>query len=449
MFSISNYIFITLLISSFLLFYRNFKKIIRNINLGSDIERDNLYKQRWKNVFLIALGQKKMFKKPIVAILHLFVYLGFVIINIEIIEIILDGIFGTHRILFSPSWSSLYVFLISSFEILAFLVLVSVVVFLIRRNILKIRRFWSQEMKGWPTLDGNLILVFEILLMSAFLFMNAADICLQNISHEYTYLQNKYPNTGVFLISSHLVPLLDSLSVSKLIFMERFLWWFHIIGILGFLNYLVISKHLHILLAFPNTYYANLKPKGQLSNMSSVTKEVKMMLDPNIDPFSNQANHNETVNQRFGVKDVQDLTWVQLLNAYTCTECGRCTSECPANFTGKTLSPRKIMMDVRDRAEEVGRNIDLHGKDFNDGKSLIKDYVSAEEIWACTSCNACVEACPINIDPLSIIIDLRRYLVMEEASAPSELNAVFSNIENNGAPWQFPASDRLNWTNDE
>ena len=448
MFSVGNFIFITLLICSISLFYRNFKKIIRNIRLGKTINSDNRFKERFKNVFLIAFGQKKMFKKPVVAILHLLVYLGFVIINIEIIEIILDGIFGTHRILFSPNWSNLYVFFINIFELLAFLVLISVVIFLIRRNILKIRRFLSQEMRGWPSIDGNLILIFEIFLMSAFLTMNAADVCLQNLSNDYDYLQDKYPKTGSFLISSYLIPFLDSFSVGQLIFIERFCWWFHIIGIFGFLNYLVISKHLHIILAFPNTYYSSLNPKGKIYNMPSVTKEVNMMLDPNNDPFSSQ-NNDDNVPERFGVKDVKDLTQLQLLNAYTCTECGRCTSECPANFTGKKLSPRKIMMDVRDRVEEVGKNIDLHGKNYNDGKSLIKDYISSEEIWACTSCNACVEACPINIDPLSIIIDLRRYLVMEESAAPSELNLVFSNIENNGAPWQFPSSDRLNWKNDE
>ena len=442
MFSISNYIFITLLISSFLLFYRNFKKIIRNINLGTDIERDNLYKQRWKNVFLIALGQKKMFKKPIVAILHLFVYLGFVIINIEIIEIILDGIFNTHRILFDPKWANVYRFFINFFEVCAVLVLISVIVFLLRRNVIKIKRFFNEEMKGWPTLDGNLILIFEIFLMSAFLTMNAADLALQQTS-----LSHKYPHTGDFLISGLFSSFLaEQLSVKSLFILERFCWWFHIIGIFGFLNYLVISKHLHILFAFPNTYYANLKPKGQFTNMQSVTKEVKSMLDPNIDPFA-ETSSTQTSVERFGAKDVTDLNRVQILNAYSCTECGRCTAECPANVTGKKLSPRKIMMDVRDRIEEVGHNLDQN-KSFAD-KSLLNDYIKPEELWACTSCNACVEACPLNIDPLSIIIDMRRYLVMEQSQAPSELNTVFSNIENNGAPWQFAATDRLNWKNDE
>ncbi len=447
MFSLSNSVFLTIFLLSSLLFYKNFRKIIRNIKLGGDAGVFENKRERWRNVLFIAFGQKKMFKKPLVAILHLVVYLGFVIINIEIIEIILDGILGTHRILFSPKWSSLYNFCINSFEILALLVLVACIIFLIRRNIIKISRFWSPEMKGWPKSDANLILIFEILLMSAFLIMNAADISLQKLAHTESYLQLKYPNTGNFLISGMLSSLMQGISISNLILIERFCWWFHIIGIFGFLNYLVISKHLHIILAFPNTYFGSIKPKGQFNNMSSVTNEVKMMLDPNIDPFTEPVSTSQPV--RFGAKDVTDLNWLHLLNAYSCTECGRCTAECPANVTGKKLSPRKIMMDVRDRVEEVGRGIDLKGKDFKDEKSLLHDFIKPEELWACTSCNACVEACPLSIDPLSIILELRRYSVMEESSAPTELNAVFSNIENNGAPWQFPASDRLNWKDDE
>jgi heterodisulfide reductase subunit C len=320
-------------------------------------------------------------------------------------------------------------------------VLISCVIFLIRRNILSIKRFLNSEMKGWPTLDANLILIFEILLMSAFLIMDAADLILQERGVEHYHVAGSFP------VSSLISTLIYDLSTNSLILIERFFWWFHIIGILGFLNYLVISKHLHILLAFPNTYYANINPKGQFNNMESVTSEVKMMLDPNADSFSQTSN--STTPSRFGVKDATDLTWLQLLNSYSCTECGRCTSECPANVTGKKLSPRKIMMDVRDRIEEIGEGIDKNGKDFDDGKSLLNDFIKPEEIWACTSCNACVEACPLSIDPLSIILDLRRYLVMEESAAPSELNSVFSNIENNGAPWQFSAADRLKWKEDE
>ena len=447
MFSLSSSVFLIIFLLSCLLFYRNFSKIIRNIKLGRDSGVFENKRERWKNVLFIAFGQKKMFKKPIVAILHLVVYLGFVIINIEIIEIVLDGILGTHRILFSPKWSGLYNFCINSFEILALLVLLACIVFLIRRNIIKIKRFWSPEMKGWPTSDANLILIFEVLLMSAFLIMNAADLALQNSAHIEPYLALKYPNTGNFVISGMISSIMQEISISNLILIERFCWWFHIIGILGFLNYLVISKHLHIILAFPNTYFGSVKPQGQFNNMSSVTNEVKMMLDPTIDPFAEPVSTSPQV--RFGAKDVTDLNWLQLLNAYSCTECGSCTSECPANVTGKKLSPRKIMMDVRDRVEEVGKGIDLQGKDFKDEKSLLNDFITPEELWACTSCNACVEACPLSIDPLSIILELRRYSVMEESSAPTELNAVFSNIENNGAPWQFSASDRLNWKDDE
>ena len=443
---LSNIIFIVIFSFSIVFFCRNLLRIISNIRLGRDVDRSDRPVDRWKNMFRVALGQSKMARRPVAGILHIIVYVGFVIINIEIIEIILDGILGTHRILFSPKWGGLYKVLINSFEILAFSVLTACVIFLIRRNIIKIRRFWSSEMKGWPTNDANLILIFEILLMSAFLLMNTADLCLQSFAEEQLDLKSKYPNTGNFLISGLLMPFMQQLSVSTLIFIERFCWWFHILGILGFLNYLVISKHLHIILAFPNTYYGHLKPQGQFNNMKSVTNEVKIMLDPNADPF-NQTTDLQP--ERFGAKDVTDLNWLQLLNAYSCTECGRCTSECPANVTGKKLSPRKIMMDVRDRVEEVGKGIDEHGEEFNDGKSLLNNFITSEELWACTSCNACVEACPLSIDPLSIILELRRYSVMEESAAPTELNSVFSNIENNGAPWQFSAADRLNWKDDE
>ena len=428
--NLENIIFIIIFLLSTLLFIKNLKRIIRNIKLGKSIDRSDNPKMRLKNMIRVALGQSKMVVRPIAGILHIIVYAGFIIINIEVLEIIIDGVFGTHRVF--SFLGGFYNFLIGSFEVLAILVLLSVIIYLTRRNIIKIKRFYNSEMKGWPTLDANLILIFEIFLMSAFLLMNTSDLILQN--------RGFYEAAGYFPISSLIAPLFTDFSTEFLIFLERFSWWFHIIGIFAFLNYLVISKHLHILFAFPNTYYANLHPKGQLDNLDSVTNEIKIMMDPNNDPYSN--NEVNTVPERFGAKDINDLNWVQILNAYTCTECGRCTSECPANITGKKLSPRKIMMDVRDRVEEYGRNVD---NNVSDEKSLLNDYITTEELWACTTCNACTEACPINIDPLSIIVDLRRYLVMEESAAPNELNMMFSNIENNGAPWQFSSSDRLNW----
>ena len=385
----------------------------------------------------VALGQSKMTRRPVAGVLHIIIYVGFVIINIEMIEIIIDGIFGTHRYLASIIPLSVYNFLIASFEILAFLVLFACLIFLVRRNIIKIKRFWSSEMTKWPRTDANLILIFEILLMSAFLTMNAADGILQSS----TSASNHYIKAGAFPISQIIVPLIEGLSYSNLVLVERFCWWFHIIGILAFLNYVLISKHLHIFFAFPSTYYANLNPLGGLSNLDSVTKEVKLMMDPNADPYANTSN-DATVTQSFGAKDATDLNWVQLLNAYSCTECGRCTSNCPANQTGKLLSPRKILMDTRARISEFSDN---KRKGIEDNKSLLGDYIKPEEIWACTSCNACTDSCPIELDPLSIIIDLRRYLVMEQSAAPTELNMMFTNIENNGAPWQFSAADRLNW----
>ena len=438
--SFANIIFLIILFSSISLFVFNFKKIIRNISLGKSEDRSDNKLERLKILLRLAFGQKKMFKKPFVALLHLVVYLGFIIINIEVLEILIDGVFGTHRVFSFLGWS--YNFLIASFEILALLVIIACMVFFVRRNLVNIKRLSHVELKGWPKQDANLILIFEILLMSAFLIMNANDIILQQSSDYH------YPKVGSYPVSSLIMPLFSDFSESVCFFIERFCWWFHIIGILCFLNYLVISKHLHIILGFPNIYYSNLKPQGQFVNMSSVTKEVKLMMDPNVDPFA-QNNENDNNTERFGAKDVTDLSWVQLLNAYSCTECGRCTSECPASTTGKKLSPRKIMMNVRDRSSELGKHIDKNKDNREDGKSLLHDFITTEEIWACTSCNACVEACPLNIDPLSIIIDLRRYLVMEESAAPSELNTVFSNIENNGAPWKFPASDRLNWKENE
>ena len=381
-----------------------------------------------------------MIDKPIVGLLHIVVYVGFLVINIELLEIIVDGALGTHRV-FAPFLGSFYDFLIAFFEIFAFLVIVSVVIFWIRRNMLNIKRFLSLEMKGWPKNDANIILYVEVVLMVLFLTMNGADLWIQQNSPELNYI-----SAGSFPISQYLLPLFDGLSSNVVFIIERSAWWLHIIGILCFLNYLYYSKHLHILLAFPNTYFANLNAKGKFSNLKSVTNEVKMMLDPSIDPYSNASSVEVS---KFGASDVFDLSKIQLLNAYTCTECGRCTSECPANQTGKKLSPRKIMMDTRDRVEAVGRNIDTNKGEFKpDGKELLSDYISKEELWACTSCNACVEACPIGIDPLSIIMDMRRYLVMEKSDAPSELNNMMSNIENNGAPWPFNQMDKLNWKNE-
>lgn len=419
----------------------NVKKLIRNINLGRDVNRSDNSSERWKNMTMVALGQSKMVKRPIAGFLHIIVYVGFVIINIEVIEIIIDGLFGTHRVL--SFMGVFYDILIGSFEILAFLVLVAVIVFWIRRNVTKLARFTSSDLKGKPKNDANYILYFEMVLMSLFLLMNAADLHLQNLGIGH------YNQAGSFPISQFIAPIFNGMSEGLVVVIERIAWWLHIVGILIFLNYLYFSKHLHILLAFPNTYFADLNAKGKLDNLESVTNEVKLMMDPTADPFAAPANP-DAVPAKFGASDVQDLNWVQLLNAYSCTECGRCTSSCPANQTGKKLSPRKIMMDTRDRLEEVGKNIDLNkGVFVEDGKSLLNDYITTEELWACTSCNACVEECPINISPLSIIIDMRRYLVMEQSAAPTELNNVMTNIENNGAPWQYNQMDRLNWAKEE
>jgi heterodisulfide reductase subunit C len=381
-----------------------------------------------------------MIDKPIVGLLHIVVYVGFLVINIELLEIIVDGALGTHRV-FAPFLGSFYNFLIGFFEIFALLVIISVIVFWIRRNVINIKRFLSSEMKGWPKNDGNIILYVELILMFLFLTMNGADLWIQNNAPEFNYI-----NAGSFPVSQYLLPIFDTFSSNTVFFIERTAWWLHIIGILCFLNYLYYSKHLHIILAFPNTYFSNLNAKGKFSNLKSVTNEVKMMLDPSADPYANTSNEEIP---KFGASDVFDLNKFQLLNAYTCTECGRCTSECPANLTGKKLSPRKIMMDTRDRLEDVGKIIDNNdGKFISDDKELLNDYITKEELWACTSCNACTEACPIGIDPLSIIMDMRRYLVMEKSDAPSELNNMMSNIENNGAPWPFNQMDKLNWKNE-
>ena len=428
---IGQVIFAVLLIGAIFLFYKNARKIYRNIQLGKPLDRTDRPAERFKTMLLVAFGQKKMFKRPIPALLHLFVYVGFVIINIEMLEIVIDGLFGSHRVF--SFLGGFYDFLIYSFEILAFLVLLGCVIFAIRRNVIKVKRLNQAELNNWPKTDANLILTAEILLMAAFLTMNAADFKLQSLGAEH------YHAVGSFPISQYIAQWLPE-SINSLIFIERFCWWFHIVGVLAFLNYLVISKHLHILLAFPNTYFSNLNPKGEFSNMASVTEEVKVMLDPSLPPPSGEPS-------RFGVKDVQDLNWKNLLDAYTCTECGRCTSACPANITGKLLSPRKIMMDTRDRVSEVGKNIDKNGSFQDDGKSLLDTYITREEIWACTSCNACVEQCPVNINPLEIIIGLRQYAVMEESQAPASINNMLSNLEKNGAPWKYSQADRANWTN--
>ncbi|HTN22148.1 MAG TPA: (Fe-S)-binding protein [Pelobium sp.] len=429
---ISQIIFTLVFITAVVLFTIQVRKIIRNINLGKAINRSDNPAQRWAVMAKVALGQSKMVVRPVAGIMHVLVYVGFVIINIEVLEIIIDGVFGTHRIF--SFLGGLYSFLIGAFEILALLVLLGVFVFLARRLIVGLKRFSGVEMTAWPKSDAIYILIIEVLLMTAFLTMNAADHKLQLLGYEH------YVSVGSFPVSQFLIGLLPN-EANALVMIERACWWFHIIGILAFLNYLPISKHFHIILAFPNTWYSKLGPKGRFNNMESVNNEVKAMLDPSFTPPP------ADVNSKFGAKDVQDLNWVQLMNAYTCTECGRCTSVCPANITGKLLSPRKIMMDTRDRLEAVGKNIDKHGKDYNDGKSLLDDYISREEIWACTTCNACVEACPVNIDPLSIIMDLRRYAVMEESNVTGSLNAMFSNVENNGAPWKYSPADRLNWKN--
>ena len=439
---LDNILFALLLGLGFGYFYLNLKKLIRNINLGIAVDRTDNPRARWTNMAMIALGQSKMVKRPIAGILHIIVYVGFVIINIELLEIIIDGLFGTHRVF--AFLGNVYNVLIGSFEILAALVLIAVFVFWMRRNAIQLQRFRSPELNGTPKKDANYILYFEVVLMSLFLLMNASDLHLQNVPGGYSH----FIKAGSFPISQFIEPLFNGMSNELVMLLSELFWWLHIIGILVFMNYLYYSKHLHILLAFPNTYFANLNPEGQFDNLASVTNEVKLMMDPNADPFA-AAPETAASPAKFGASDVQDLNWVQLLNAYTCTECGRCTSSCPANQTGKKLSPRKIMMDTRDRLEEVGKNIDTNkGIFIPDNKTLLNDYITTEELWACTSCNACVEECPVNISPLSIIMDMRRYLVMEQSAAPMALNTMMTNIENNGAPWQYNQQDRLNWKNE-
>jgi heterodisulfide reductase subunit C len=412
-------------------FSKKVKEIVRNIKLGRDENLSDNPSLRWRNVVLLALGQKKMFRNPTVAILHLVVYAGFIIINLEVLEIVLDGILGTHR-LFAKPLGSFYTFLINSFEVLALLVLVACVIFLIRRNIIKLKRFVSNDLDGWPRSDANYILLTEIVLMSLFLLMNASETTLLN--------RLTGGNAGSFAISQYLEPMLSGISDYGLETIERICWWLHIVGIFAFLNYLPYSKHLHIVLAFPNAYFARLKPMGEMENMKSIQNEVLYAMQPELAPTGEQA-----APQKFGAKDVMDLSWKNLMDAYSCTECGRCSTACPANQTGKLLSPRKIMMDTRDRLEVVGKNINENKEFKEDGKSLLHDYISVEELRACTTCNACVQECPVSISPLDIILQLRRYLVMEESNSPQEWTAMFSNVENNFAPWKFSPDERDKW----
>jgi heterodisulfide reductase subunit C len=418
---ISNIIFLLLTVIAFYIFAKKILRIKRNIHLGRSIELNDQPIARWKNVFMLALGQKKMFRNIPVALLHLIIYVGFIIINIELLEIIIDGIAGTHRF-FAPFLGGLYPFLINSFEILALLVFVACIFFLSRRNILRVKRLISNDLTGWPKTDANLILVIEMVLMGLFLLMNAAD-----------------PASN-FIISSWIKPSLSSLNEHQLHTIEQSAWWMHILGIYGFMNYLPYSKHLHIVLAFPNAYYASLEPKGKMHNMVAIQNEVLYAMQPELAPT------NAAAPEKFGAKDVMDLSWKNLMDAYSCTECGRCSAACPANSTGKLLSPRKIMMDTRDRLEIVGKNIDVNGQFVDDGKSLLNDHITIEELRACTTCNACVEECPVSISPMDIIVELRRSLIMEDSNAPSEWNGMFSNIENNFAPWKFAPDDRDAWT---
>jgi len=427
-------VFSVLLVLGFGWFTMNILKVRQNILLGRDVKRSYNTSERWRTMLLVAFGQKKMFSRPIPALLHLALYVAFVITQIELIEIIADGITGNHR-MFMDSLGDFYVFMISFIELLSVLAFIGTIAFLARRNMLKLPRLTMDELKGWPMKDANLILIMEIVLILCIFTMNGADDAMQKES--YGFLISSFVGANIFKGMNH-----DTLHL-----LENIGWWGHFIMVLTFMNYLPYSKHFHIFLAFPNTYYSNLDKKGKFTNMESVTAEVKLMLDPNADPYA--APTSEVAPTRFGAKDVTDLTWKNLLDAYTCTECGRCTSSCPANITGKKLSPRKIMMDTRDRLVEIGELKRKHGKDYEDGKSLLGDFISEEEIWACTSCNACVQECPVNIDPLSIIVDLRRYLVMEESKMPTELTGMLTNIENNGAPWQFSPSDRLNWANED
>lgn len=440
---LDNVLFLILLIAGFGLFGKSLLKIYRNIRLGREINRSDRKAERWETMARVAMGQSRMSARPIAGILHLFVYVGFVIINIELIEIIVDGIFGTHRFLATIFGHTFYNFFTATLEVLALLVIIGVVLFFIRRNFYGVKRLTMKELFGWPKNDANWILIIEFALMVAFFTMNSSDFILQQ--------RGVFVEHGSFPISQMtLVPFLEIFSFDNIFLevVERGAWWFHFVGILFFMNYLYYSKHLHIILAFPSTWYANLDLYGKFNNLESVTKEIKLMMDPNADPYAAPAEGAEEAPSKFGAEDVFDLNQVQLLNAYSCTECGRCTSVCPANVTGKKLSPRLILMKTRDRLEEVGRNIDKNGKFEDDGKKLLNDYITKEELWACTTCNACTQACPVLLDPLSIIFEMRRFLVMEQSAAPQELNLMMTNVENNAAPWQYNQADRLNWAKD-
>ncbi len=430
-------LFILLVAFSIYLFSKKVKELSANIHLGHDEDLTDHKQERWKNVLLLALGQKKMFRYPLVGIMHFVIYAGFVIINIEILEIILDGIFGTHR-MFAESLGDFYTFVIDFFEILALGVLLACVIFLIRRNILKLKRFINHELDGWPYTDANLILITEIILMSLFLTMNSADRALQLQGNPH------YTDHGNFVISGFLASAMQHLKPNTLVGIERSCWWLHITGIFTFLNYLPYSKHFHIILAFPNAYYKPLIPNGDMKNVKIVEQDVSYIFNPELAHAGVETQHDTPA--KFGAKDIFDLSWKNLMDAYTCTECGRCTAACPANITGKLLSPRKIMMDTRDRMEDVRKNIKENGSFKDDGKTLLHNYVTVEELRACTSCNACVEECPVSISPLNIIFELRRSLIMEESDAPAEWNAMFSNIENNFAPWKFSPDERDKWS---
>ncbi len=433
---VAQILFILLVIVSVVLFWRKAAQIRANILLGRDEAITNEPAKRWKNVLLLALGQQKMFRNPLVAVLHLLIYAGFIIINIEVLEIALDGLFGKHR-MFSGPMGSFYPFFIDAFEVLAFLVLLSCAIFLCRRNVVYIKRLRSKDLIGFPKSDANYILITEIVLMTLFLTMNAADTTLQ----QRGYGEYSITKTGNFLVSSFMQPLFANVSNSSLQIIERTCWWLHIIGIFAFLNYLPYSKHLHIILAFPNTYYGRLIPQGKMRNMPEIQNEVLYAMQPELAP----TNEVATEPKRFGAKDIFDLSWRNLMEAYSCTECGRCTAACPANITGKKLSPRKIMMDTRDRMEDVRKNIGKNKEFADDNKTLLHDYISVEELRACTTCQACVQECPVSISPLDIIVQLRRYLIMEESNAPGEWNSMFNSTENNFAPWKFSPDERDKW----
>lgn len=434
---ISSIIFIIVLVVAIVFFGWNVRIIAKNIKLGKDLDINDNKSIRWKTMFLIAIGQGKMIKRPLAGILHIMVYVGFIIVNVEMLEILIDGVVGTHRAL-SFVGEDIYNAFASTFEIFALAVITACITFLFRRNIVRVKRFHNKEMTSWPRLDGNIILITEVLLMSAFLAMNAADSILMERGVLGEHI------VGPFVISQALIPWFSGFSDGTLHFIEQFGWWFHIVGVFAFLNYIPYSKHFHVFLAFPNTWYSKLEAKAKMSNMPEVTKEVQIMLGTLEDDGSGMEDDMPS----FGAKDIKDLSWKNIMDSYTCTECGRCTAVCPANITGKSLSPRGIVMAVRDRTAELGKGIAKSGKDFNDGKSLLGDYIKPEEIWACTTCNACVEECPVNINQVDIILSLRRFMVMEESAGPAPINNMLTNIENNGAPWQYSMADRGNWADD-